>query len=249
MDFNNLVEAISVSLATQLQDHFSRQGVKGSSGFDDFMPQAISGNQFNQRRRAFNSSNRNVVFKNERQQPKRGFSFRSKQGSREYSKPTKLMIQNLAYHISDDDIKELYFEFGRVVKYGIHYDENGKSLGTAEVHYQLLQSAMMAIARYNNVTLDGRPMRLSIAQSRLPVRMRLTKPFFLTNYIPRRRMAQNLAKKFLQRSRWSFFKRRNHNHYKKPYVQPQRTYSEQKSRANRRQNIHGFMNFDLDGIQ
>lgn len=75
---------------------------------------------------------------------------------------TKLYISNLEYGVSNDDIKELFSEVGDLKRYGIHYDRSGRSKGTAEVVYSRKVDAIAAVKRYNNVELDGKPMKIEI---------------------------------------------------------------------------------------
>ena len=79
------------------------------------------------------------------------------------STPAKLYISNLDFGVTNEDIKELFTEFGRVRRYGVNFAQGGQSLGTAEVQYENRSSALRAIQKYNNVPLDGRPMKLAVS--------------------------------------------------------------------------------------
>ncbi|KAA8518881.1 hypothetical protein F0562_016345 [Nyssa sinensis] len=75
---------------------------------------------------------------------------------------TKLFITNLDYGVSEEDIKELFAEVGDVKRYSIQYDRSGRSKGMAEVIFSRRKDAEAAVKRYNNVQLDGKPMKVEI---------------------------------------------------------------------------------------
>lgn len=80
---------------------------------------------------------------------------------------TKLYLSNLDYGVSNEDIKELFLEVGDLKRCGIHYDRSGRSKGTAEVVYSRRQDAVIALKRYNNVLLDGKPMKIELIGTNL----------------------------------------------------------------------------------
>ncbi|CAN1282981.1 THO complex subunit 4A [Linum perenne] len=80
---------------------------------------------------------------------------------------TKLYVSNLDYGVSNEDVKELFSEVGDVKRYGIHYDSSGRSKGTAEVVFFRRTDALSAVKRYNNVQLDGKPMKIEIVGSNI----------------------------------------------------------------------------------
>ncbi|OMO58915.1 hypothetical protein CCACVL1_25250 [Corchorus capsularis] len=80
---------------------------------------------------------------------------------------SKLLVSNLDYGVSNEDIKVLFSEVGNLKRCSINYDKSGRSKGTAEVVFYNHMDAVAAIKRYNNVQLDGKPMTIELVGASL----------------------------------------------------------------------------------
>ncbi|XP_009371789.2 THO complex subunit 4D isoform X1 [Pyrus x bretschneideri] len=88
---------------------------------------------------------------------------------------TKLYVSNLDYGVTNEDIRELFSEIGEMKRYAIHFDNNGRQSGSAEVVYTRRSDAFAALKRYNNVLLDGKPMKIELvgASAGMPISARV----------------------------------------------------------------------------
>jgi len=88
---------------------------------------------------------------------------------------TKMMVSNLDYNVSQKDMEELFAEFRDFSKAVLHFDQNGRSLGTCELTFRSRGGAMKAHKQYNGVPLDGKSMRIEVLGevSMAPVSSRL----------------------------------------------------------------------------
>ncbi|XP_054162628.1 THO complex subunit 4-B-like [Oppia nitens] len=74
----------------------------------------------------------------------------------------QIFIENLEFGVVDGDIHQLFDAFGSLKRAALNYDRNGRSAGTAFVVFERKADAITAVNSLNNVTLDGRVLRLTL---------------------------------------------------------------------------------------
>jgi THO complex subunit 4 len=83
----------------------------------------------------------------------------------------KITVSNLAFSVTENDVKELFTQIGPLKHCSLNYNEKGKSKGIANVTFVRPGDGTKAVKEYNNRTFDGRPMKIELLvnPSALPV--------------------------------------------------------------------------------
>lgn len=80
---------------------------------------------------------------------------------------TKLYVGNLGFSTAEEQVRDAFAEFGRVVSVSVITDRaTGQSRGFAFVEYDSAESAQRAIDSMNGAMLDGRALNVNIARER-----------------------------------------------------------------------------------
>ncbi|CDH55351.1 hypothetical protein RO3G_06678 [Lichtheimia corymbifera JMRC:FSU:9682] len=131
----------------------------GINALDMALDDVISQTGTNKRRQQSNRGRGGIS------KPSRG-GFRS--GNNSYSPAartsrTNLIVSNLHYNVTESDLYELFGQMGPVKRAFLHLGPSGGSAGVADIVFSYPPDAERALASYNNVELDGRPMRIAFA--------------------------------------------------------------------------------------
>ncbi|KAG0055873.1 hypothetical protein BGZ83_007162 [Gryganskiella cystojenkinii] len=76
---------------------------------------------------------------------------------------SKIQISNLERNVTADDLKMIFStRVGPLKKTTLMYDEDGKSTGSAIVHFVEVKDAAVALQKFSGVPLDGHPMKIEL---------------------------------------------------------------------------------------
>eukprot|EP01087_Luapelamoeba_hula_P010700 TRINITY_DN2839_c1_g3_i1.p1 TRINITY_DN2839_c1_g3~~TRINITY_DN2839_c1_g3_i1.p1 ORF type:complete len:275 (+),score=75.71 TRINITY_DN2839_c1_g3_i1:89-913(+) len=79
----------------------------------------------------------------------------------------KIVITNLAFGVSENDIKELFQSIGPITRAKVKYDKQGRSRGEAIVVFENRDDVARAIEEYDGVLFDKQAMYINIAKPSL----------------------------------------------------------------------------------
>jgi cold-inducible RNA-binding protein len=83
--------------------------------------------------------------------------------------PRKLFVGNLPYSVSEDELRELFAQYGSIVDLKLIIDKmSGRSKGIAFVEYATEEEAQAAMEATNGMELDGRAMIVNVARPFVP---------------------------------------------------------------------------------
>lgn len=79
----------------------------------------------------------------------------------------RLYVGNLSYEVTSDSLRACFSECGEVLDTHVMMDrETGRARGFAFVTMATDADASLALSRLDGVMLDGRPLRVNIAEAR-----------------------------------------------------------------------------------
>ncbi|KAJ4816450.1 Polyadenylate-binding protein [Rhynchospora pubera] len=95
-----------------------------------------------------------------------------------------LYLKNLDDSISDDQLKEIFSEYGTITSCKVMKDQNGISKGSGFVAFSTTEEANRALAEMNGKMVSGKPLYVAIAQRKEDRRARLQAQFAQMQSMP-----------------------------------------------------------------
>ena len=100
------------------------------------------------------NSQRNLYKKrNETTRRKRGRITNEKLNNKDLRK--RLIISNLDKSYTNEQLKKLFEEYGKLTRCGIHFSKLGESLGSADIQFEKHEEAENAISKINNTNVGN----------------------------------------------------------------------------------------------
>ncbi|KAI0217539.1 hypothetical protein L0F63_000630, partial [Massospora cicadina] len=114
--------------------------------------------RFNNRRRETHNNryDRRTLGRNNRQAPYRRGPDSPRRGNGSISDTGSIFVSNLHFNVSEGDLKELFGQVGVIRSASLNFDARGASNGTGVVVFSRPNDALVAVKKYNGVTLDGK---------------------------------------------------------------------------------------------
>lgn len=81
---------------------------------------------------------------------------------------SKILVTHLDPQVGEEDVADIFANVGPVQKAVVHYDRDGRSLGTAEVTFARKNDAIKAVEEYDGAEVDGRAMYLKVIATKAP---------------------------------------------------------------------------------
>lgn len=83
--------------------------------------------------------------------------------------PSKLYVGNLVYAVTEEELKEMFGQYGEVVECKLITDfRTGRSKGFAFVKFSTVEDATRAMEQLNDQDLQGRKLFIKVAQPAKP---------------------------------------------------------------------------------
>merc|ERR1719461_2495726 len=78
----------------------------------------------------------------------------------------RLFVHNLSRNVNDEELKEMFINFGKITSAEVIKDESGRSRGFGFVEFEKKESATRAIHEMTNTIHYGKPLYLSRARAK-----------------------------------------------------------------------------------
>ncbi|UYV79385.1 ALYREF, partial [Cordylochernes scorpioides] len=162
---SSIKEQLGPSSQENEQERYAMSEHRGSKNHQNKKLRKLP-NQYRRQQYAGQWNNKNQQQFKGQQQYNKGNNNQQYNMSKQQHNKGKLILSNLHYKVTNQDIFDLFRSYGKILSYTIHYNASGKSLGIAEVVFDRKDAAIKALQRYNGEFLDGRKMNIKLEDAR-----------------------------------------------------------------------------------